>query len=383
MTAASLALELNLFCIAELAFILYRVLRRNDRQLSQLKFRDMVLWHIIALTVNAVSPFAVSRISDPRSLAIARFLLYMIYYILLNMAIRSWCIFFVYSAELDKKSQKAFLTYENVSTAVIIFMNATSQFTHIFYYMEDGKMGVTPYMQVQITYLFGSQFAIAARVIFSTRKHMSRLMRQKICLIATYPIIPFLFMALRAVTGNLPYLAISNTMAILIMYVGYLDNLVSVDPLTGINNRDHMAEHIQRKMDENPDHLCLLMFDINHFKRINDTYGHVEGDNALKLISEALCNCFRGPYRSSFLGRYGGDEFIVVLEATEEESDELLENIRQEVAHLHDERALPYSLTLSAGRAWYSREMKTPEEFVAVADKDLYLDKARMHREGK
>lgn len=380
LTAASYALELNLFCIAELILILYRVLRRNDRQLSQLKFRNMVTWHIAALFVNAVSPYIMAAIQDSQTYGAVRFILYTLYYSLLNVAIRSWVIFFVYSAEMEKNVLRRYVVYINISTFVLIFLNTTSAATHLFYYVENGEMVLTPFMNWQISYLFISQFVIAVLIVMSAKNRLSRPVRRRLYLVSSYPIIPFIFMALRSFIGKLPYLAVSNTMAILIIYIGYLDRLISVDPLTGINNRDHLSEYIQRKMDEHPERLCLVMFDINRFKRINDTYGHVEGDRALKLVTRALTNAFRGPFRASFLSRYGGDEFIAVLELQEDQAEKLLMRVREEVQKVHDEEKLPYNLTLSAGYAWYTREMRFPEDFVAVADKKLYEDKERMHR---
>jgi len=104
------------------------------------------------------------------------------------------------------------------------------------------------------------------------------------------------------------------------------------DPLTGVNNRAALDNALKQEINlakrhENP--LSIVMFDIDKFKRINDTYGHITGDAVLKRIAETMTESARG---SDIIYRYGGEEFIILLRNTEEAGATLLaERIRQAI----------------------------------------------------
>ena len=95
-----------------------------------------------------------------------------------------------------------------------------------------------------------------------------------------------------------------------------LESDVSFDPLTGCYNRrefDRLIEHHIANAHRHKKSLSLIMFDIDHFKYVNDTYGHLTGDEVLKQMAEAVQNAIR---KDDYLARYGGEEFVVVLPDT-------------------------------------------------------------------
>ena len=119
--------------------------------------------------------------------------------------------------------------------------------------------------------------------------------------------------------------------------------------------------------------LFLLIIDVDKFKSINDTYGHVEGDNALVLIADAIKGACQGPRNRFFVSRYGGDEFVVIAEmGYRAEATWLAEQIRSNVRKIGLEHNLPYALAVSVGIAQYDYSEPVPiQSFVARADSDL------------
>ncbi len=88
-----------------------------------------------------------------------------------------------------------------------------------------------------------------------------------------------------------------------------------IDPLTNVNNRRSFDKQIDTLYSYHKDkgELCLLMLDIDDFKKVNDTLGHVIGDQVIKYVATCINNCIRG---KDFVARYGGEEFAILLANT-------------------------------------------------------------------
>jgi len=124
--------------------------------------------------------------------------------------------------------------------------------------------------------------------------------------------------------------------------------------------------------------------DLDYFKTINDSYGHLEGDDALIRASKALkLACGDNFRRRPYIARYGGDEFIVVIESTKQEADRLLENIHRNLKELNDEAHKPYTLAFSIGVAEYHPGMDA-NALIEAADSELYrIKRSRPPRTGE
>ena len=104
------------------------------------------------------------------------------------------------------------------------------------------------------------------------------------------------------------------TFAALQVYISSREQLISVDPLTKLNNRSEMVRYLDNKMKNRNLHkdLYLFMLDLDYFKKINDKFGHTEGDTAIIIAADALKNAVNKT--GLFVCRYGGDEFVIVGE---------------------------------------------------------------------
>ncbi|VVP15429.1 GGDEF domain-containing protein [Pseudomonas fluorescens] len=126
-----------------------------------------------------------------------------------------------------------------------------------------------------------------------------------------------------------------------------------IDPLTGLPNRAAWSERLEHEIQQWQQHgntLSLAMLDLDHFKRINDSYGHLAGDKVLKIIATVLRKRLRG---SDFIARFGGEEFVLLLPATPPAvGAKLLETLRAAIEacpfHFKGERV---TITISMGLA--------------------------------
>jgi diguanylate cyclase (GGDEF)-like protein/PAS domain S-box-containing protein len=153
-----------------------------------------------------------------------------------------------------------------------------------------------------------------------------------------------------------------------------LKNLAMTDPLTGIPNRRAFIEHCAR-LKNSPTGYVLAILDIDHFKRVNDTYGHATGDEVIKLIGRKLQFCLRS---DDYSARLGGEEFALLIEHTEIDMVHLLlENLRleisAEVVHTAD---ADVSVTVSIG-ARYVPAGEVEDLHLQMADADVALYKAK------
>jgi diguanylate cyclase (GGDEF)-like protein/PAS domain S-box-containing protein len=159
-----------------------------------------------------------------------------------------------------------------------------------------------------------------------------------------------------------------------------LEQMATRDPLTGLLNRREMSrvldEELQRaRRYQRP--MAVLWVDFDHFKDVNDTYGHAAGDSVLRAISRLLLGSVRSV---DSIGRFGGEEFVIVLpEMDLEEAQETAERLRRKVAEepqpLGNGEEVP--LTISVGVAVYPDHGQTASTLCAAADKAMYLAKDR------
>ena len=158
-----------------------------------------------------------------------------------------------------------------------------------------------------------------------------------------------------------------------------LETLAATDSLTGCLNRRALLEAVEREVDRARRYnlvLALLMVDLDHFKRINDTMGHIVGDGVLRQLGELL----RRDARSvDAVARYGGEEFVVLLPETAAHGAMIYaDRMRQRIAAFSfGETAHPVKITVSVGVACFpDPKVDTPESFIALADAALYRAKA-------
>jgi diguanylate cyclase (GGDEF)-like protein len=154
-----------------------------------------------------------------------------------------------------------------------------------------------------------------------------------------------------------------------------IKNMATYDTLTGLYNRRYFEEKLEveaQKSFYSGIPLSLVMVDIDHFKKVNDTFGHTEGDQILCKISTLLKNSVR---RKDTVARYGGEEFILILpEAALGQSFVIAERIRQLVENtLFEVGRAQVRLTLSMGISNFpSHRVKSKEELIKMADQALY-----------
>lgn len=201
------------------------------------------------------------------------------------------------------------------------------------------------------------------KVVFSEMKNARKMITNLAIAIGVF----LLFLVANAIINKIKYGEESKDLA----------DKADTDLLTELNNKMATERKIQEWMSENPDVQCLMfLFDIDNFKKINDTMGHAFGDEVLRTLGHQLRNEFRV---TDIIGRLGGDEFVLFLKGIK--SDDQLQREGERITNFfHQFRAgdyVKYSATASIGGVVVPRDATNFQDAYKAADVALYEAKRR------
>lgn len=368
-------LELNIFCIIISGIVLYRIIIGINRQFVQHRFILLIVFAIIICITNTLWGLYQSGFIKPPS-AYAK-LIDTLYYTSLALFAYSW---FWYS-ETVQQSEPNKPVYRFISIlplAILLVLILLSNICGLIFKVDaNAKDSLGSLFLVQVIITYGYIIFTALKAFFITSGKTAHDRRTKMYALGLSAVPTVASGILQIFLPQLPLICAGITVSLLIIYIDAINRLVLVDPLTQLNNRNQLMRYLSSKMKNNGSgsQLYLLIMDVDNFKKINDRFGHIEGDRALMTIAHSLQLVCKK--RSFFVSRYGGDEFVAVLETT----DDLLEvkqiccEIDDTIASAANNARLPYELTLSIGYTKMSKIVRNIPEFIAMADAELYKQK--------
>lgn len=367
-----------IFCLFLIVYMRHALENQNNSHARHTfkRFMLFVIWALVADLASYVfdkRQFFGARILSHISMLSSIFLMSYVGY-LLNL-------FFDVVFHI-KDEQKKRRTIYLIPTALISFLLLLNLFNGCLYTIGEDNVYVRGPLSIVSFSLQYLPFAIVAiRAVFfkfSVRTIRYVKLRNNFVWVG---LLTLFFGILQIITfGNIAFQCLGLTSSIFIIFSRFQDDQITNDILTGLNNRYALDAYIEDKIKLYSDgfhgtsSLYLIMMDINYFKRINDTHGHVEGDKALKLVAHIL-KTIGGTYKSDlFIARFGGDEFAAVFEANSERKVQILcEDIKNALAD--ETKDYRYLLTMGAGYAVYAGKYMSIEALYDRADKALYEDK--------
>lgn len=170
--------------------------------------------------------------------------------------------------------------------------------------------------------------------------------------------------------------------SIMMIVFATINSQISLDSLTGLNNRRSMEMFLNAAINNRPQKITLIMVDVDNFKKINDTYGHPMGDRALQDIADALRSACGNLRENFFLCRYGGDEFLLIgIDKQDAATGQLCALISSYTEEKNKPGKNPYHLSVSIGTAEsICKTHADVTELLKNADDRMYENKHRSRK---
>ena len=236
-----------------------------------------------------------------------------------------------------------------------------------------------PFWVHQNIVAYGFFLITTVHALIKAKNEKSPQQRKEYYIISMFLISPFFGALLQLFIGSHPFVAPATVLGMFFIFINLQANAINRDTLTSLNNRKSTNEYIEENLTKatKENAYYVFMIDIDGFKLVNDTYGHLEGDKALVLFANVLrknVDEYHG-----FVARYGGDEFLVVIEKKYlEDPDKFMEDVNDALAVEKEKQGLLYSLHGSYGYKICDGSSKRLESVIDDADAMLY--KVKMAR---
>lgn len=259
---------------------------------------------------------------------------------------------------------------------VVAFMAIASIWTGWFFTVDaTNHYQRGEYLILHVSLIFAYLLYSFFVAVFAIKRKRELVNKNKLYAISALGFLPFFAEIVQIEYPGLSVFCVGATLGLVVVFLEIQREMISLDPLTRLNNRNQASIYLSSRFKQEIPGKMLYQFamDLDKFKGINDTYGHMEGDNALMIVSMVL-KLVCGP-RGHFISRYGGDEFVVFANLPDDEAaNELCAAIEEKL----EKRSigLPYALKMSIGYARL-RKGETEESLGRRADESLYEIKKR------
>lgn len=366
----------DVICLIMLLFISNASRRHTRILLAERYFLEMSLATAILLISDIIWPL-VNGVTLP-GFRLLNIIINLIYMVLTGFIGFLWIVYvdFKVRRRLDSSHYKRVIMF-SIPMLVLLGLTLTSPKTHILFYIDENnyyRRGKLMWIRLCVMILYVLWAAVLT--LIGIKRQKTKQKKDEMRALLQFTFFPLIGIFMQLFYLNLPFTAVGISLSVLLVFINVQNKQISIDTLTGINNRRQLALYIDSEISASTKkgELYYLIMDIDKFKSINDTYGHLEGDNALIKIASLLNSLCEK--QNDFVARYGGDEFVIVCRRhNEAEVEALNQEILSAVSKLNAEGTLPYTLSLSVGSAKFDTS-KSNDEIFAEADKKLYSIKS-------
>lgn len=366
--------EVNLGCVCVLMLLFYSIKKLPTPLLKYPLFQKLVLWHIIYFISDSMWAFVNDGVLPKNTFSV---LLVNYSNIVILPVVAYSCFLF---AEISTRPDMTRKQIEHLQVKLLIPIIAQALILLVSFIVAPDFWLNDKLEPCDLYYMLLAIMPMLYWITATIRGVIRAREVQNLPNFRTYLIVASYTPGVLIAGGAQVFFALTTplfcfwcTFIILFVYLHLQNQLISTDSLTMLNNRNRLHDFLLQQREEKDS--FVIMVDVDHFKQINDTYGHAEGDRALVLVSQALKKACEQLSYSMFLCRYGGDEFLMIAQT--DVPDEVVKKIKdclqEEVEKENGSRS--YTIEASMGFARWDGRPDSFKESMVNADKKMYEDK--------
>ena len=298
------------------------------------------------------------------------------YFVLNVIPYIAWSLYVDFHVHKNIRRNKKLIPFFAIPAVFSVILCLLSAFNgRIFFITENNfyQRGDLFYLNATLYY---SYCFITYIQILTTKK---KIRKKDYHSLLSFGIIPIIAGILQSIDTSKSFLWLGLTISALIIYLNIQNSEINEDYLTGLYNRRQLDQYLEKTIQGlgTNEYLLMIMLDLNYFKSINDTYGHIEGDRALQRTAEILTNSLR---EEDLISRYAGDEFIIIVKLEDEnDKEEIVYRIKQNFKEFNESGQTPYEISISIGYDIYNPQLHTDaDDFIRHTDELMYRDKLRI-----
>lgn len=367
----------NLVCAIVVLVIIFSI-KKNGMLSKGSKFLMIAAWLFFAFLITEVIYGFVNGKTGSQFSYVLNYLCNL-FYLLLSVSISyCWLMFIIDLSVKDETKKKKYFTILSIPLLVFLVLDLIPNLV----FSIDKTLNVYsrgPLHFVQVLFSFAYMIIAGIISIHEVKKTYNYYIKKEYSYFIYFTIIPIVGVLIQQFDYSISYSSIAIMAAFLLIHIGLRDTEIKLDGLTGLYNRTTQDYELTKIMNKkSKENYYLILLDIDGFKKVNDIYGHTEGDKVLLDIALILRKAtIQNKNVTAF--RYGGDEFSIIVKPSEDKPvDELVQSIKDEIKNIKIEDKKDYAISLSSG---YTRIEETDDNIQIIidrADDEMYKNKGKI-----
>ena len=367
-----------------MALIMYRQIQSSDKRMTSKTFIELLVSAMVYVFLDMICGLQQNKVIH-LSVAVSSILNVLFF---ISSYVLTYLAYVFTECELGKTwilepKKKAFSMAPAILLSIMTI--ATLKWHFFFYIDQSGIYQKGSFYMILLPFVYIYILLIAFRIIITYPQKKYYAFRGKLEMVAGVVFFPLIAGILQAFFTGVSIVCFGVTLGIIQVFTAFLTNRITMDELTQINNRTKLMQYLENYIEshegQDKTDLHFLMIDLDDFKNINDTYGHLEGDEALIRTADVLKRTVAG--HSGILARYGGDEFCIAGEMGEKDVEKLIEELYKNLDIVNANADCPYDIGMSVGCAQFTKEIHTIPDLINRADENLYQHKGEKKKNGR
>jgi diguanylate cyclase (GGDEF) domain len=369
--------DIDILCIFLLGIVLFNQIRNSSEGLFRQNFYRALIYCDMGILMADILIFL--AIGDPgAAIHILLQILQTVFFILCALFCMLWAFYCaIRPGNKPSRYELALLTVPFILLIIFLIFNFANGLLFRITSANLYQRGPSFFIVGICTY---SYVVYSVVQIWRSKKHLSASEFYTCLMVPLFPMAVGIVQLALSIEVLMVWPA--TTLSMVIMQMSTLTEKINLDHLTGLYNRKYLDEYIEDalQMSRSGNYMkgskkfAAIMLDLDDFKKINDSYGHVEGDRAIVIAADLLRKSIR---KGDFVSRYGGDEFLIVLEQCGDSTPlRVIRRIRENALRFNNENNLPYVIEFSMGYKVYSNLIGlTSKQIFSDIDELMYQNK--------